>query len=64
MEIWKMWNKFLEWHERNNLQVRWFFIGFFSLSLLQDLAKGNYFWAFLDLVLIYFNYQNFGNEKQ
>ena len=29
-----MWNKFLEWHERNNLQVRWFFIGFFSLSLL------------------------------
>jgi hypothetical protein len=59
-----MWNKFLEWHERNNLQVRWFFIGFFSLSLLQDLAKGNYFWAFLDLVLIYFNYQNFGNEKQ
>ena len=51
-----MWNKFNEWHRVNDTQIRWFFIGVFSVLFLRDAAAGNWFEAVLDLIFIGANF--------
>lgn len=50
-----MWNKFLDWHRENDTQIRWFFVGVFTVLFLRDAHAGNWFVAMIDLVLIAFN---------
>lgn len=51
----KMWNKFLEWHRKYDVQVRWFFIGVFTVLLFRDLKDGNALGAVIDIVIIALN---------
>ena len=50
-----MWNKFLEWHRKYDTQVRWFFIGVFTVLLIRDLKSGNALGAVIDVVIICLN---------
>jgi hypothetical protein len=50
-----MWNKFLEWHRKYDTQVRWFFIGVFTVLLVRDVSAGNALGAFIDIVIICLN---------
>ena len=51
----QMWNKFLEWHRKYDTQVRWFFIGVFTVLLIRDVSAGNALGAVIDIVIIGFN---------
>ena len=51
----KMWNKFLEWHRKYDIQVRWFFIGVFTVLLFRDLKSGNALGAVIDVAIICLN---------
>ena len=51
----KMWNKFMEWHRKYDTQVRWFFIGVFTVLLIRDVSAGNALGAFIDIVVICLN---------
>jgi hypothetical protein len=50
-----MCNKFLEWHRNYDTQVRWFFIGVFTVLLIRDVSAGNALGAFIDIVIICLN---------
>ena len=51
-----MWNKFCEWQRVNDTQIRWFFIGVFTVLFFRDAAVGNWFGAMLDLIFIGANF--------
>jgi hypothetical protein len=50
-----MWNKFVEWHRKYDIQVRWFFIGVFTVLLIRDVSAGNALGAVIDIVIICLN---------
>lgn len=45
------------WYVRNQDAITWFIIGFLTFGIIDNLARGAYFWAALDAVLIYINYK-------
>lgn len=45
------------WYIRNQDAITWFIIGWLTFGGLDNLASGNYFWAAVNAVLIYANYQ-------
>jgi hypothetical protein len=48
-------NKFRQWYLTNQKQITWFVVGWLSLSALQNLVKGQYTYALVDVVLISLN---------
>lgn len=58
-----MWNKFLEWHRKYDIQVRWFFVGVFTVLLIRDLSRGDWLSALVDIILIYLNVWTFNDRR-
>ena len=58
-----MWNKFLEWHRKYDLQVRWFFVGVFTVLLIRDVLAGDWLSALVDIILIYLNIWTFNDRR-
>lgn len=58
-----MWNKFVEWQRENDTQIRWFFIGVFTVLFLNDGAAGKWFEAMLDLIFIGVNFWLSNNDR-
>ena len=58
-----MWNKFVEWNRENDTQIRWFFIGVFTVLFLRDGAEGKWFEAMLDLLFIGVNFWLSNNDR-
>jgi len=50
-----MWNKFLDWSRTNDTQIRWFFIGVFTVLFFHDAAAGEWLSAMVDLLFIGLN---------
>ena len=59
----RMWNKFLQWHRENDLQVRWFFVGVFTVLFLRDVSAGDWLSALVDAILIYLNVWTFNDRR-
>lgn len=51
-----MWNNIRAWFRDNDLQLTWFFIGLFTAQFFQDVGRGEWTYAILDLLLIVLNY--------
>lgn len=58
-----MWNKFVKWNRENDTQIRWFFIGVFTVLFLRDGAEGKWFEAMLDLLFIGVNFWLSNNDR-
>jgi hypothetical protein len=58
-----VWNKFVEWQRVNDTQIRWFFIGVFTVLFLRDGAEGKWFEAMLDLIFIGVNFWLSNNDR-
>lgn len=58
-----MWNKFVKWQRENDTQIRWFFIGVFTVLFLRDGAEGKWFEAMLDLLFIGVNFWLSNNDR-
>lgn len=52
-----MWNSFQNWYIRNQDAVTWFLIGWLTFGGVDNLTKGQYFWAIFNAALIYVNYK-------
>lgn len=50
-----MWDKFLQWHRENDTEIRWFFVGVFTVLFFVDAYAGKWVSAMIDLILIGFN---------
>ena len=48
---------FSNWYSRNQDAITWFLIGWLSMGLVDNLSRGQYFWAAFDAVLIWVNYK-------
>ena len=53
----KKMNEFKNWYVRNQDAITWFIIGWLALAGINSLARGDYIWAVIDVVLIYTNYK-------
>ena len=58
-----MWNKFLQWHRKYDVEVRWFFVGVFTVLLIRDLSRGDWLSALVDIILIYLNIWTFNDRR-
>lgn len=50
-----MMNNFRNWYVRNQDAITWFIIGWLSLNCVNNLAKGEFIWAAVDLLIIWLN---------
>jgi hypothetical protein len=48
---------FRDWYVRNQDAITWFLIGILSLNCLNNLYKGDYIWAAIDVAIIYVNFK-------
>ena len=53
----------MEWQRVNDTQIRWFFIGVFTVLFLHDGAEGKWFEAMLDLIFIGVNFWLSNNDR-
>ena len=51
-----MLNKIRDWFIRYDVEISWFFIGYFTSEFFQDIARGNLLGAAFDLILVVLNY--------
>lgn len=51
-----MWNDFLQWQREYDTQIRWFFIGVFTVLFFVDVRAQDWFGAMLDLIFIGLNF--------
>jgi hypothetical protein len=47
---------FLDWYRRYQGEITWWIIGWLSMGVLDSLLNENYFWAVVNIGLIYLNY--------
>lgn len=48
-------NGFVNWYTRNYEAITWFIIGWLSLDLLHEFARGNWIGCLFDIALIWIN---------
>jgi hypothetical protein len=48
-------SEFRNWYVRNQDAITWFIIGWLSLSCIDNLTNGSYFWAAFDAVIVFIN---------
>ena len=51
-----MFGKLREWANVNNIEITWFLIGVLVVSTLDALARGQYIWAVISVLMIWLNY--------
>ena len=51
-----MWNKIRQWLADNDVQITWFFIGFFMSCFFTDFGQHDFLNATIDLALVVINY--------
>jgi hypothetical protein len=51
-----MLDNFRRWYLRNYEAITWFLIGFITLNLVNNLSRGNYSGAVIDVIIIAANY--------
>ena len=51
-----MLDKLREWANANNIEITWFLIGVLVVSTLDALARGQYLWAVISVLMIWLNY--------
>ena len=44
------------WYIANCTEITWFLMGWLTLSCIDNLARGHYFSALVDAILVMFNY--------
>lgn len=50
-------NSFRDWYVRNQDAITWFLIGVLTASMVEQLSRGDYFWAAVSAVLAAANYK-------
>jgi hypothetical protein len=50
-------NGFRDWYIRNQDAITWFFIGWLSMGMFDNLSRGQYLWAAFNAALIWLNYK-------
>lgn len=61
-----MLNRIREWNEKYQLEISWFFIGYFTFDLIISIAKDNITSILIDIIFIvvsYYLYRKKYNES-
>lgn len=50
-------NSFRDWYIRNQDAITWFLIGLLTAGMVEQLSRGDYFWAAVSAALVVANYK-------